>query len=942
MNGFTPNNNTNVIRLLSEAIRKCNKSRNRILMGAVVLCILTLTFVFGTAYGKINAEYTKNIRMDGTTASTYIEEGTKQQYEKARSLGYVRETGRRMKMGEATESGKKESICSIQVLDQTAWEKMMKPAYTGVHGTYPKKQQEIMLPVKTLKKLGIDNPKRGMKIALDILISFFQTEKEEFKLSGWYSAYTEDNGRSKAIGYVSEKKLKDWGYDIKDGSDILICPSNDMDWKDTEEKLYEDVPMKDNSQQIIATDTAKNRAVKEVTGSYGMAAVEAVVIICGMFLLVYNVMQISMAGDIRQMALLHTIGTTKKQLRKIYIRQIMRTIVPGGIAGIGLSVVLLRYLIPQLLGRQYLNGYGGAEELQIFRVEILLLAVVFTLLVILGASEQVIWQTVNRTCIEGMHYTEQKGSKKQQHGKAGHADKGAVLNKKKRSETQELCFMAWKNVTRYRQGFVITVSSLFLGIEMFLIVMVITDGSDYANIINQRPDFLIAGEFSESAQKDGSGTEYQTQSPDQDPLRSEGNNFELLYDNDYDEFSQISKKVRKQLWNLDGVKKKESYITEGAYVLSVISRGGIRPLEEDTYLGNNVEYAEEISIDYASGAKMIKGLDADTVQIVSENEIKALETYVEENKLKVDMDSLKNGTGVMIIHDHKLSQKQEKQAEKAVGETVCLSPLKNKEACIRWNSMTDKERDKEDEKIKAETPSTEYTLSCYLDNQADGFPEIHQTWHGAEGDIYYLVSEKGFNRLSTKRKTFCMELNVEKKKEKKIMHEIQKILSAENQRRKSNTQTSPDGEGEAGSFYIARSDLMQKNADYIHGNRIMFGSISVILLCVGLVNYFNIMFTGIVGRKKELEIMRKIGMTRRQERKLLLLEGSYYVLLVASLVASVGSIILKGINVYMRKQLSYFTFHYPVGAIAGSIVIMEIVCVIICNLLILKKNEKVG
>ena len=937
MNGFTPNNNTNVIRLLSEAIRKCNKSRNRILMGAVVLCILTLTFVFGTAYGKINAEYTKNIRMDGTTASTYIEEGTKQQYEKVRSLGYVKETGRRMKMGEAAESGKKESICSIQVLDQTAWEKMMKPAYTGIHGTYPEKQQEIMLPIKTLKKLGIDNPKRGMKIALDVSISFFQTEKEEFELSGWYSAYTEGNGSSKAIGYVSEKKLKEWGYDIKEGSDILICPPNDMDWKDTEEKLYEDVPMKDNSQQIIATDTAKNRAVKEMTGSYGMAAVEAVVIICGMFLLVYNVMQISMAGDIRQMALLHTIGTTKKQIRKIYIRQIMRTIVPGGIAGIGLSVVLLRYLIPQLLGRQYLNGYGGAEELQIFRVEILLLAVVFTLLVILGASEQVIWQTVNRTCIEGMHYTEQKGSKKQQHGKAGHADKGAVLNKKKRSETQELCFMAWKNVTRYRQGFVITVSSLFLGIEMFLIVMVITTGSDYANIINQRPDFLIAGEFSEFAQKEGSGTEYQTQSPDQDPLKSEGDSFELLYDNEYDEFSPISEKVRNRLWNLDGVKKKKSYITEGAYMLSSISRDGVRPLEKDTYLGKNVEYAEESSTDYESGAKMIEGLDADTVQIVSENELKALKTYVEKNKLKVDMDSLENGTGVMIIHDHKLSQKQGRQAEKAVGETVCLSPLKNKETCIRWNSMTDKERDKEDEIIKAETPSTEYTLSGYLDNQADDFPEIHQTWHGAEGDIYYLVSEKGFNRLPTKRKTFCMELNVEKKKEKKIMYEIQKILSAENQRRKSNTQTSLDGEGEAGIFYIARSDLMQKNADYIRGNRIMFGSISVILLCVGLVNYFNTMFTGIVGRKKELEIMRKIGMTRRQERKLLLLEGSYYVLLIAGLVASVGSIILKGINVYMRKQLSYFTFHYPVGAIAGSIVIMEIMCVIICNLLILKK-----
>ena len=57
-------------------------------------------------------------------------------------------------------------------------------------------------------------------------------------------------------------------------------------------------------------------------------------------------------------------------------------------------------------------------------------------------------------------------------------------------------------------------------------------------------------------------------------------------------------------------------------------------------------------------------MDADTVQIVSENELKALKTYVEKNKLKVDMDSLENGTGVMIIHDHKLSQKQENRQKK--------------------------------------------------------------------------------------------------------------------------------------------------------------------------------------------------------------------------------------------------------------------------------------
>lgn len=39
-------------------------------------------------------------------------------------------------------------------------------------------------------------------------------------------------------------------------------------------------------------------------------------------------------------------------------------------------------------------------------------------------------------------------------------------------------------------------------------------------------------------------------------MKSEGDNFELLYDNEYGEFSPISEKVRNRLWNLDGVKKR--------------------------------------------------------------------------------------------------------------------------------------------------------------------------------------------------------------------------------------------------------------------------------------------------------------------------------------------------------------------------------------------------
>ena len=91
-------------------------------------------------------------------------------------------------------------------------------------------------------------------------------------------------------------------------------------------------------------------------------------------------------------------------------------------------------------------------------------------------------------------------------------------------------------------------------------------------MIEQCPDFLIAGQFSAYAREEGYGEEYKTQDAGQDPMLTEGSCFELLYDNDYDEFSPISADVRDELMDLDGVRPEESYIMEGAYLYAVISK----------------------------------------------------------------------------------------------------------------------------------------------------------------------------------------------------------------------------------------------------------------------------------------------------------------------------------------------------------------------------------
>lgn len=942
---YIPNDNRQVIRMLSREFGKCNKGRNRILSGAIILCLTTLTMVFGIAFGKVKAEYTKEVRAAGTTASVCIEDADQSQYEKACSLRYVKQAGRSVSIGNAVSEG--ESVCKIQVLDEVAWEKIIQPAYTDIQGHYPKEEQEIMLPVRALNSLRIAEPKLGMKIHFTVEIGPFREESEEFCLSGWYTDYV-DAAAASAVGYISEAKLNEWGCNFQEKADVLICQSDNMDWRETEERLYQDVAGADLGLKITASNTYAYDAVNRLTGSYEMAVLGALVVLSGMFFLVHNVMQISMAGDVRQMGLLNTIGTTKKQICRIYFRQIRNILIPSVLAGVLFSAFVLLLVIPEILGKQYLSGYGGAKNFQIFRPEILAAAVVFTVALTMGAAAGVICHVVNVSCVESIHYTgliksgKRHRRKEKVREKWGRSEKGLIRithRGRKRSANVELWYMAWQNLIRYRARFLLTVFSLFLGMEAFLATVVISNGSDYVHVIENRPDFLIAGEFSDWGQEMGYGTEYQSRDAGEDPMETEGDNFCLLYGNAYDEFSPISTDVREKLLNLDGVDREKSYVMEGAYMFSTISRKGIRPLvSEDRFYGEKVQVKEGTgySYDYA----MVEGATEDVIQILSEEEMTSLRQYVERNELPVDMESLENGTGVMILHDHRLSPGQEAQAEESVGEPVYFTAMRSKEAQMRWNQLSAGERDAaENTELFSGKQSETFQLCGYLDNRAEGFPNIRQTWHGAEGVVYYLVSEEGFEKLPTEKKTLYMELNVDEEKEPEIKAEIQKILSQENREREKMTPTGDDGETkEAGIFCISKSDLLLKAADYIRGNRLILGSISVVLLAAGLTNYFNVMITGILSRRKELEIMECVGMTGRQKRKMLAVEGLYYCLIVAALIWTAGNGILKLICFHMEKKLSFFTFEFPTAWMAVLTAGLAGICLVIPEMMYQRKS----
>ena len=880
---FIPNQNQQVLGMLAREFGKWNRGRNRILMSAVTLCIVTLTMVFGIASGKTKAEYIKAVRAEGTTASVRIEHADNGIYQKIEDLSYVKESGRSISVGEATVSEK--HVCNLEVLDTSAWNKLVSPAYTEIHGHYPEKKQELMLSAKSLQQLGIETPKQGMKLSLTVQIGLFQTAQETFLLSGWYTDYTDSQA---SVGYVSEEKGKEWGYDLQETSDILLAQTDGMEWQKTEERLYRDLGSKEL--KISADNTFAYEAINRLTGGYELAACGALVILFGMFLLIYNVMKISMNRDIQQMGLLYTIGTTKRQIKRIYFRQILAILLPGVLLGSLFSGMILYLLIPEILGSRYLNGYGGSGEFQVFSPAILLTAVGFAMILTLGTAWLVIRHVVSTSCVESSTaiYGIRQPSKRK-------------VNLKKRTKTGEIGYMAWQNVRRYKGRFLLTVISLFLGVEMLLASVVITEGGDYTHVIEKRPDFLIAGMFSDWGMEQGYGKEYQSRDAGYDPMETEGDNFELLYGNEYEEFSPVSSEVRDRLLELDGVNREDSYVMEGAYLMTTISGKGIRPLEENGQLSKEKEDS------------MLEGFTEDTVQILTDEEMEKLARYVKEKNLPVDIESLKEGDGVVILHDHQLNPKQEEEARESVGEPLYFSTMLSERDWRQWNQLSPKERD---EQTKAGTmqrkQSATFCLSGYLDNRAEGFPDIRQTWHGSEGIIYFLISEKGFAKIPTEKKTLYMELNVENKKEAVVRKEIQNILEEENKRRRNVSATGvEDQSGEAGIFCISKSELLENAKDDIQGNRIIFGSISIVLLMAGMTNYLNIVVTGIFSRKKELEIMERVGMTKRQKRMLFMMEGGYYFCAVTVLLVTIGSVMLQWIKTYMEIKLSYFVFQYP-------------------------------
>lgn len=841
---------------LISGYRRANRKRNWILISTIALTVFVIFSVFSIAKGKITADTLRNIRSNGTCADGKIKNGTQKQYDALKKLSYVEIVGRQNSFAYVYQDEVEVAACVL--LDNNAYRKLKEPAIDEMKGTFPSSENEVMMSTACLESMKITNPKVGIKIPLtyvykDWSIDGGKENQKTFVLSGFYQDYSEENGTTPEIVFSEAYRTNhhlSW-----DGADLLIkLNSGVYDGRTLEDKLYSDVEIDTElNQQIIVEDSARYAAVEEFVGGFGIAVISVMVLLISAYLMISNVLAAGLTKEIRQYGLLKSIGATQKQVHHISRMQSLYI----SFIGIGIAIVLCVLfgitLLPTLIGKLYMQGTGTVDGNALLSPEILILSIFAVMIMMKVADRKTAKLLRTITPLQAYHYTDIEVKKKDGNPK-NQMRKEAVLFQ-----------MAKRNVFRSRKKFVITVVSLFLGIEVALCSVVIGTGINKIHEIRQNPDFVI--ETKEKAVE------------------------QYLYDIIYDPvFYNGGNGDTKPLFSEDFYKQ-------------LVSNGAVNQDSIETVRGSYTSInSEEASINVYFNTRTDRGKgEADTLQIISESYIHQLEKYVNGNGLKIDIDNFKKGEGVIMLHRHALAPYQEEKADELVGEPIHLYLA-------------------EDTADSQSNPAE--VLNCgYLDVTEKAFPKLDTTWM-ENGDCYFIVSEAGFKKIDILEQKFKLSFDAKEGKESALKKQLLDMIARENQKGKLDTYK-----------LTCNSDLLSSERDYISATRIIMTAISAILIFIGLVNYSYTIMSSIVARKKELAIIRSIGMTGTQMRQMFIYEGLIYGGVVLGFVLTLGNGLMIGLAYSVKKNLDYFKFVYPSIALAIIVAVLFIVCMMIPCLL---------
>ena len=824
------NRNKEVIKRVEKGMMKANRTRNIFAIVAVALTTFMITTVFSLGINyKENMELT-SVRTSGTNANVSLAMPTKSQEKGIRDLDYVKTVGTQYMIGSV--AGKNEAdrdlAIAMQYYDNTEWEKHYKEAISNIKGEYPKKENEIMLSEDALSQLGIKEPKLDMEIPLSY-ISKDGEQKDTFTLSGWFRSYT-----GTGMAFLSESYCQEHGYTMQNSGVLSISLDNP---KDNFYDIQDDIALNEN--QTFQGSVSMSSSSGSV---YAMIILLVFFIIGSGYLLIYNVLYISISRDTRFYGLIKTLGTTEKQIKTLVKRQALTFGCIGIPIGVILAGVLSFGIVPVILENAFDSGKSIMDAEMFFHPSIFILSIIFSALTVWISCNAPAKVAGKISPIEALRYQNFASTKT----KSRNSTNGGKLH-----------VMAYHNVFRDKKRAFLVFISLFMGITMILGVNGVLGSFKAENYVEKYMDY------------DFEYTDMQFRQYEQP--NKEIPQFDEQFVEEINQIGGVENvDVQKAVWA--GIDFDEAVLEDFMEI----------KYEDSRYKSDGQSYQEMV-------ADLKKYANAgDYGCYITTLDDKVIEEYnAKHPDTPIDIEKFQRGETAISGMDTEYNAPN----TALVGKTLSLTA------------------DSSDGKATDFLIDGSFYFEDYENNLSEGIG--HRKAISIVPDIIY-VSEAGIERLTKTPIISGIGIDI------KDMNQVEQIDSELQALNGTLTKTEWD--------YKSSLEKIEGFNQMTYAESILGNGAAILLIVIGLINFINVMLTGVVARKNEFAVMESIGTSKKQIKKILTLEGGIYALITTGLIMTLGNAFLLLVADAVPHMADYAKFEYPFALVICLIFAIFIIC----------------
>ena len=436
-----------MLKTLSRRSFKTNRRRNLVAILAIILTTMLFTTLFTLAQSLGRNMTEMYLRQSGTTAHSSTKSITDEEIEKIAAHPLVTGSGYSIVLGNAQNT----NLAGRQVEIRYASDQYAKDSFAQPEtGRMPEAEDEIALDTLTLQRLGV-TPELGTSVTLEWQKDITSPEmtSSTFTLCGFW----EGNASSYAsMAWVSKEfalKACDYAAGPSDGQ-VLGTRMMGVTFADTDDiegqmaQVLSDTGITDVE---FTTNLAYDPGVQQSIFMENLSTYAGMLLVfVAGYLIIYNVFQISVASDIQFYGRLKTLGTTRKQIKKIIRGQAARLSLIGIPVGLLIGYLLGIVLVPVMIGGDNPDTVVSTNPV------IFIGSAVFAYVTVLCSALLPARRAGKVSPIEALRYTD--------------ADTSIKKKQKKSKKGASIAAMAWSNLWRNRKRTVMVVCSLTLGLVL--------------------------------------------------------------------------------------------------------------------------------------------------------------------------------------------------------------------------------------------------------------------------------------------------------------------------------------------------------------------------------------------------------------------------------------------------------------------------------------------